>query len=268
LIYTLGVADWAHARYVRWKHAVDFQTQSRNALLRKMEGADGLPVPSPELVFLVTGQLGIEHFLENGRLGAECVKHVLAKNGIDLERTGAVLDFGCGCGRILRHLKSAKIPQLHGVDCNPDLIRWCKASLPFAEFHVNTLSSGLRFFSADTFDLIISVSVFTHLPEALQHFWMSELVRVLRSDGTLLFTVQGGDRLHQLTPRERQEFDMGRCVVVGKDYPGENVCSAFHPEEYVRAVLAKHLAIIDFVPRGAKDANQDIFLLRKCAKST
>ena len=80
-IYSLGIADWVHSRYVRWKHAVDFRTKSRNALLQKTGAADGLPVPSPDLVFLVTGQLGIEYFLENGRLGAECIENVLTKNG-------------------------------------------------------------------------------------------------------------------------------------------------------------------------------------------
>jgi hypothetical protein len=148
--------------------------------------------------------MGIDQFLENGRLGAECIKHILAKNGMDLERRRAVLDFGCGCESILRHLKTVKVPKRHGVDSNPALIRWRKASLPLPKFHINTLSSGLRFFSADAFDLIIyATSAFTDPPEPLQNFWMNEVVRVLRSDGTPGFTVQDGDRLHQTTLRAR-----------------------------------------------------------------
>jgi SAM-dependent methyltransferase len=263
LIYRLGIADSVHAGYVRWTHAVDFRAKSRNAHLRKTGAPDGLPVPPPELIYRVTGQLGIDYFLENGRLGLDCIDRVLARHGIAFERMGAVLDFGCGCGRILRHLKTLRGPKLYGVDWNPDAVRWSKASLPFAEFCVNTTSSGLRFFPGDAFDLIFAVSVFTHLPEVLQRFWMRELVRVMRPDGLLLLTVQGSDRLHQLTPAERRRFEMGRCVVIGEDYPGENVCSVFHPEAYVRTVLAAELAVVEYVPGGARDARQDIVLLRK-----
>ena len=45
-----------------------------------------------------------------------------------------------------------------------------------------------------TFDLVVALSVFTHMTEPLQVCWMRELRRVLQPRGLLLLTVLGDNR--------------------------------------------------------------------------
>jgi hypothetical protein len=71
---------------------------------------------------LVGASEDVTWFLEGGALAASSLRLVLAKNGIALKSLGAILDFGCGAGRVLRLWEAPRGPSLHGTDYNPDLI--------------------------------------------------------------------------------------------------------------------------------------------------
>jgi SAM-dependent methyltransferase len=219
-------------------------------------------MPPPHLVYLVTGQFDCEAFYKNGVVGAKSIQDILRRNGLDFDTFRKVLDFGCGCGRVMRQRRDVGGPKLYGVDYNPRLVDWCRANLPFAEFAVNTSASPLQF-AEGSFDFIYSISVFTHLTEECQQFWMGELTRVLKPGGYLLITVHGMTRLHQLTPEQREQFEAGRVVVTHSRYSGRNMCATYHPDSYVRGVLCRNLNAVAFEPGAARDANQDVFLLQK-----
>ena len=223
---------------------------------------DGLPLPPPELVALVTGMSQVQPFYWSGLLGARCIRGLLNKNGFDMNRFDAILDFGCGCGRVMRHWKTLNGPRLFGTDYNPYLISWCQRALPFAQFSTNALSPPLVYADAQ-FDLIYTISIFTHLEEALQLTWMAELSRLLRPGGVLLVTVHGATHIHSLPLAQQQQFTAGELVVYSPELSGSNHCATYHPERYVRDILARDFRVIDFIPSGAKDANQDVFLLQK-----
>jgi ubiquinone/menaquinone biosynthesis C-methylase UbiE len=172
------------------------------------------------------------------------------------------LDFGCGCGRVIRQWKRLRAAKLYGLDYNRHLIDWCRRNLSFGEFGVNASRSPLSF-ADGSMDFIYSISVFTHLTELNQRFWMDELIRVLRPGGYLLFTVHGISRLNELTSEQRRLFDAGNMVILRGQYSGTNFCGTYHPERYVRSVLCTGLRFVAFEPGGAQDANQDIFLMQK-----
>ena len=93
---------------------------------------DGTPLPPPFLREWVAGTDDIEWFLEGGRRGQQTILSIFKKNNIKFEDIGSVLDFGCGCGRILRHLRHYTSVQLHGSDINRTAITWCDENLNFA----------------------------------------------------------------------------------------------------------------------------------------
>lgn len=226
---------------------------------------DGLPPPTREMVRLVAGEAGrqyVEAYYESGLQGTECIKGILRKNGLDINDFNSILDFGCGCGRIMRHWSTLGRGKLYGVDYNPLLLYFCKASFPFAEFQVNALDKPLDY-GDSKFDFIYAISVFTHFPENLQCFWINELKRVLRPGGFLYMTTHGLYYLNNpaLNEEQRLEFLKGNLVVLFEDQPGTNCCATFHPEEYVRSKLAGGLMVRDFIPGGAR--NQDAYLLQK-----
>ena len=223
---------------------------------------DGLPTPPPKLAFLVTGYHDLEYFYKSGLMGAESIREILAGKSLDINGAEFTLDFGYGCGRITRHWKTLTGPDLPGTDYNPRLIERCLLSLPFAQFNTDELASRLRYADGQ-FHFVYAISGFTHPSEGLQHFWIAEPTRMLEPGGFLLITVQRSGRFFQLTPAEIQRFESGQVVVRREGKEGTNACSAYHPEQYVRQKLARELTVVDLVPGGAKDGNQDMVLLQK-----
>ena len=188
----------------------------------------------------------------------------MARRNLALDDLGAILDFGCGCGRVLRHWSSLNRARVFGTDYNPTLVQWCHQHLPFADVTVNQIAPPLAYQNAQ-FDLVYAFSVFTHLTEDLQVPWMNELSRVLRPGGHVLLSTHGESYEYRLNAAEHREFARGGLVVKNNvKAPGRNTCAAYHPATYVREVLAPGLELIEFVREGARgNPHQDLYVLRK-----
>jgi SAM-dependent methyltransferase len=231
-------------------------------------GRDGVPVPPPEMVHLVAGMFEFESiyepFIANGEASVASIKRSLDRNGLDIESFDSILDFGCGSGRVMRQWKSLTRPKLHGSDYNPYMIEWCRRNLPFAEFTVNGVAPPLDY-DDNQFDFVYALSVFTHFVEVLQLPWAQEIARVLRPGGYAHVTVHGVGRSDPLSEAERARFDAGELVVLWDELAGTNAVAAFHPERYLHEVFAPRAGfeVVDFVPDGQPDMNQDAVLLRR-----
>lgn len=230
---------------------------------RSRRVTDGFPIPPAKLIVLVTGSSDSAWYTEGGKLGAESICRTLTDAGTSVGRFHSILDFGCGCGRVIRHWRARTAATLHGADQNQDLVAWCRQNLPFAEFQSNTLEPRLDY-ADQMFEFAYALSVFTHMPEDLQQPWMNELWRILRPGGYLLITTQGDEFLQKLTETERTNYGAGRIVVRYGQAAGSNLCSVYHPEAYVRRHLQGRFSKVLSRPRGAVgNGNQDIYLLRR-----
>jgi hypothetical protein len=78
-----------------------------------------------------------------------------------------------------------------------------------------------------------------------------------------LLTFKGRSRVNIFGPIERDRFEAGKLVEVGSRYGGTNVCDVYHPERFVREVLASGYDVVEFLPGGAEEPRQDIYLLRR-----
>jgi SAM-dependent methyltransferase len=229
---------------------------------RSAAAPDGLAVPPARLIFRVAGRHEAEAYFEGGRLAAESIRDALSRHGVDIAAIGSLLDFGCGCGRVIRYWKDHPA-DIHGCDYDSGAVAWCRRHLSFADFRVTRLRPPLPYPSG-RFDLVYALSVFTHLPEELQAPWIDELDRVLAPGGCLLLTVHGSAYLDRLSAEERRTFEGGRLVV--RDGPsGTIACAAYHPEPYLRH-WTRALELVEMVPQGALgNPPQDLVLLRKRA---
>ncbi len=255
----LGVAF----RVYEFLKRIDPRILWRNRRYLNAAAPDGITIPPVKLIVLVAGNADIAGFLHGGELAVQGIRGTLERNGIDVAQLDAILDFGCGCGRVIRHWHTLADPRVYGSDYNPRLIDWCRQHLDFAQFDTNQLAPPLKY-ENETFGLVYTLSVFTHLPESLQGAWIDEISRVLKPGGYLLMSTHGERYLDILTGIEREDFEAGRLVVRDREVAGTNLCSAFHPPEYVREQLGRDLDFVDFVPEGARgNLYQDIYLFRK-----
>jgi SAM-dependent methyltransferase len=224
---------------------------------RRVTAGDGLPLPPRRLMVRVAMTADADWFLRSGRAGYDGIG-----GHVDLERVGAVLDFGCGCGRVTRYFHDFD-GEIAGSDLSSEAIEWCRDNLEFGSFVTNGIAPPLVF-DDESFDLVYALSVFTHLTGDLQLAWRDELRRVLRPGGTVLFTTHGTSYLPRLEPNERDAFERGELVVRWGEVAGSNLCSAYHPERYLRDTFAQGFEFLELVPEGARgNPTQDLVLLQK-----
>ena len=218
---------------------------------------EGPPLPPRRLMVRVAGTGDADWFLRSGRAGFDAIAaHA------PLTELQSVLDFGCGCGRVTRWWREFN-GAVAGSDVSGPAIEWCRANLPFARFERNALAPPLAF-ADESFDLVYALSVFTHLTAELQLAWRDELRRVLRPGGRLLLTTHGRSYVPRLTDAERARFEHGELVVRWADVAGTNLCSAYHPEPYLRNTFADGFAFLELEAEGARgNPTQDLVLLRK-----
>jgi SAM-dependent methyltransferase len=225
-------------------------------------GPDGLPLPPPVLMIRVAGTTNAAWFMEGGRLAEESIRAALGRSGAPLGSLEAILDFGCGCGRVLRRWHDLDA-RVCGSDLSGPAVEWCRRHLPFVAVGVNALEPPLTYGDA-SFDLVYALSVFSHLPVKTQLAWRNELGRVLRPGGHLLLTLHGDAYAEQLTGEERRIYADGECVVRWAEAAGSNFCMTFHPPAFVRDRLADGFELVEHVPRGALgNPEQDLVLLRR-----
>lgn len=225
-------------------------------------GPDGLPLPGPLLMVRVAGTADADWFLDSGRLAAQSIRTAVERAGTRFESLDDILDFGCGCGRVLRHWNGLRA-RICGSDLSRPAIEWCRNQLPFDEMTVNGLEPPLSY-TDQSFDLVYALSVFTHLSVETQFAWLGELRRVLRPSGYLVLSVHGEAYAERLKPEEAQLFAQGQCVVRRVEAAGSNLCSSFHPPAFIHDRLAQNWELVEHLPRGALgNPEQDLIVLRK-----
>jgi len=230
---------------------------------------EGYPVPPPLLRYRVHGRKDLQSFISDGRGLAASVRTLAESQGRNLVDYDAVLDFGCGCGRVLRYLQpDAPTTRFYGCDIDPDAITWCQQNFAdLAEFSLNPDRPPTPY-ADGTFDLIYAVSVFTHLGEDYQFAWLEELSRIARPGALLLLSVHSQSswpdlRESELADLEKNGIALQRAYnryleVAGLPPFYQN---AFHTRDYLEREWSKRFEILDMVVHGI--GNQDVMVLRK-----
>ncbi|NSY21868.1 class I SAM-dependent methyltransferase [Agrobacterium vitis] len=180
--------------FVSGRDHFDLHPNESRVIGYKSSGEDGLTtnLPTPDLVLLVNGHRDVIAHAASRRPAAMDVVRLVAAAGEEFSRFSSVLDFGCGCGRVLAGFEGlfSNHVRLVGCDINPKLVDFAKRSFPFAEIYQTDLMPPLPFGPA-TFDFIYSSSVFTHMSSVSMRKWAQELSRVMRGGGVLVVSFHG-----------------------------------------------------------------------------
>ncbi|HWF53254.1 MAG TPA: class I SAM-dependent methyltransferase [Solirubrobacteraceae bacterium] len=278
-----GAAGWIRRRAIELADRPAVALRRTVAALRG-EAGPARPLP-PRRLRARTGAPGIREFVEGGQSAAVELERALT--GAELPVLGdyaSLLDFGCGSGRVLPHVQAlAPGAQCAGCDVDEVAIAWAQRALPGLRFAVSRAEPPLPF-TAGSFELLYSISVFSHLDEQLQDRWLAELQRMLSPGGVALLTVHGahaheqfrsgavstgwcppeafaggplGSDAFRFVPYTRSRWNKGELPGVGADYG-----LAFHGEGYLRRRWADFFEVVDITPHAIAGW-QDVVVCRK-----
>jgi SAM-dependent methyltransferase len=231
-----------------------------------------------------TGAPGAREFIVGGRQTAACLASALGAAGRSISDVAAVLDFGCGSGRVLPHVAAlAGGARCCGCDVDARAITWAARQLRELEWSLSDAVPPLPF-TEEQFDLVYSISVLSHLGEGLQDRWLAELRRVLAPGGVALLSVHGRHAFEEFRlgrvrtrwcpnsafargplgsdelvfePYVRSLWNRGELPGVGASYG-----LAFHGGEYVRRRWPSWLEVLDVRERAVADW-QDLVVCRR-----
>lgn len=210
-------------------------------------------LPPAELRYRVSSSPDAQNFINIGKKCANDIKSAVRQVGYELADFECILDFGCGCGRTLVHLKDlAPSAEFDGTDIDAAAIEWCKQNLSFAAFKVGQASPPTDY-GSDSFDFIYAISVFTHLDAPYQFQWLEELRRIAKPGGVLLLTVDS-------SLVGEKGFVFQRSYEDGL-FPAWYQ-NAFHSEKYVKENFGKYFEVIGYFPKGMNE-HQDVVVLKK-----
>jgi SAM-dependent methyltransferase len=166
----------------------------------------------------------------------------------------AILDFGCGLGRVLAPMRM-QCPQARftGYDIDPLMLRWCwhlQGKAPWLALEHSTQRMGNA-----SFDFVYAISVFTHLDVSTEH-WLHEIARVLKPGGTAYLTYHdetlfesfaGGPNL----PSTSKGATLKGVHVEGKGTAeGGAAMGTFYETAAWVALLSRYFHVESTVPRG------------------
>ena len=212
------------------------------------------------------------HYLGTGMEAVRLIKNSLTLINKSSESVKDILDFPCGYGRVLRHLKVG-FPNANilGSEIFQTCLDFCST-----QFDIDTFLSDKNFEirSDRKFDVIWCGSLFTHLSskrfDKLIHFFESQL----KEDGVMIFTVHGRfsryniDTIrYQLSRPRILQMKIGYDTV-GYGYTNYNNSDSYGLTFIKLSWLAKYfnrnskLQIVGHYERGW-DKIQDIIVLQK-----
>ncbi|MBZ0112386.1 MAG: methyltransferase domain-containing protein [Thermoanaerobaculia bacterium] len=166
-----------------WLHSVGVSMDPRLSEL--------VPAMPPKALREIVAESALEVFLWTGFVDVLQILTLFERHRQVTERAKYhLLDFGCGCGRLLRFPAAVDRWEACGVDANYQLAGWTRDNLPSAEVHRVPPAPPLPL-SSSSFDLIYCLSVFSHLPEKRALESLAELHRLLRPGGVLVMTTHG-----------------------------------------------------------------------------
>ena len=225
----------------------------------------GIALPPKPLMYDALSHVRYRSYIASGGVAARTIASVVAAYLGD--RPVTVCEWGCGPGRIVRHLPEL-LPQgskVFGTDYNLRSIAWCSTNLATAEFRTNGLAPPLPL-ETGQIDLLYAISIFTHLSERMHDEWFKEILRVVRPGGIILLTVHGDGSIGGLNAKERATYHAGRLVVRGNVKEGSRIFVAYQSPRYMRESLLYGIEVLAHNPEHLRmifARSQEVYVLRR-----
>lgn len=219
-------------------------------------------MPSPLMRYRVSGTSDKLFYLDAGRsMWSETLHQIRTharQSMIDSDKGTAstlrILDYGCGCGRVARHIVPESIKYM-GVDIDDIAVEWCKEHLGHIGHFDNI--SAMSAIPDGALDAIMSVSVFTRIDFDVQEELITEFFRMLKVGGIIVLSIHGTYAAHKnLNPSDFQTF-----LKEGRLFKKSKFMSSYFSSAFCGADM-EFLNAFDYIPCGL-GGWQDIVVMKK-----
>jgi SAM-dependent methyltransferase len=227
-----------------------------------LKDENGVPVPDALLMMTVVGHTNWPQFQSSGAKAVETFADLVTRNGGDFSGAERIMDFGCGCGRLARHLPTYSSASLVGVDYNRKLIAWCAANLA-GTYIKNELQPPVNLPDAQV-EILYALSIFTHLREETQIAWLGEFARLLKPGGFALVTFHDATHKHMARANvSPEQLAHEGIAYYNNRAEGSNLMSTFQSTDHVRALASAHFEVCELIPSNQSAVGQAIAVLRR-----
>ncbi|MBU3743832.1 MAG: class I SAM-dependent methyltransferase [Sediminibacterium sp.] len=239
------------------------EIRNKNANSKFRKAFPNIAFPPNSLLF-ETGSLHYGNYIQSGKEAAAELHSLCTL--FHPEPIESIVDWGCGTGRVTRHLHHY-FPEarITGIDANPACIEWLQHNIPDIDWQLGSyqLQNKLPAYSVD---LIIALSVLTHLPAADQPQWMQQLHKQLHTNGLIWLSTHGSKYDYQLTGAQRAQLLEKGILTLGAEQTGSRAMRTYHTYKGMQQLIQKDWQLILYY-NGAKFpgvlGGQDAWLLKK-----
>lgn len=263
------------AARARVRDAADVPRLIRLRRRLRREWGDGLIVdihPNDEMAIYSHGavtNLARINYLLIGQQNMRELGVIFRDQGIDLSSGIDVLDFAGGFGRLTRYLVqvAGRAHVIHS-DISPEAVQWVAQRLGLTSVLSTAHPDALH--HSGRYDLILAISLFSHLPYATWGAWLARLYCLLKPDGRLLFTTLGATKRSEITPEmqtalrhEAAGFDFVPVNETLGRLPEDQYGSSYLTPEWVAGYVRQHRLgeLAGTYPDGLW-GNQDAYVVR------
>lgn len=262
---------WISRRNTTARELIKSAKAQRLSLLSRQRNAEfikahpGQPMPPLDMMADAHAHCDYRLYYELGLFQARYNVEMFARH-FDFSRSAPIqiFEWGCGTGRIIRHLRQLYDPAavgIRGSDYNPAAVEWCANAFPDIPVFRNAVAPPLEL-DDNSIDIAYCSSVFTHLSDDLCRKWIAELARVVRPGGLISFTIAGMSFAYRYNESEKQDYLRGIPIYRDWDEVGRRDFFSWHPPQYVRRVFLSGLEELEYVSSEDSGLNQDLWLAR------
>ncbi len=214
----------------------------------------------------------VESYLRGAKQFVDILGQSLAEAGRDFDNVGALLEVGCGYGRIVRELRD-RVPasKIHVTDVIDEGARF--AASEFGVTKIPLLEEAGPEWSS-CFDLVYLLSVYTHLRRDMVEDNLRKVARVLKPAGVAVFTIHGEGSARTAERYDQYWLDKAE---VNRELAATGCYYERYPYYYgeygltwftlaaVQKMVADIVPELEFVAYHpmAVDGHQDVFVYRK-----
>lgn len=204
-------------------------------------------------------------YFEVGEEIMNIVEEMSEKTGKDLSTINSFLDFASGYGRFTRFIVQKVDPSRVTVsDIDRDAVDFCRTTFDVKGYYSMRNVKDCVF--PEKYDMIVVISLFSHLSVALWKEWLVHLYEALENNGVLIFSTHGLELMerHNINAEEVEKgfFFIGQSET--ERLSKEDYGSAFITNDFVQSFIKKNeLGLYFGYFPGRLLNHQDIFVIKK-----